>query len=64
MRSFNEDSVVATIVGSNAQGFVKKAMEMFDANSFIVAPSSDMNINVEDGADFLEETFEGAAVIN
>jgi hypothetical protein len=64
MRTFNKDSVGAAIVGRDAHGFVKKAMEMFDANSFVVALSSNMNVNVEDGADFLEETFEGADIIN
>jgi hypothetical protein len=64
VRSFNEDSVGATIVGSDAPGFIEKAMEVFDANSFVVASNSDTNINVEDGADFLEETFESAAAIN
>jgi hypothetical protein len=59
-----KDSVGATIVGSDAHGFVDKAMEVFDANSFVVARSNDMNINVEDGAGFLAETFESAAVID
>jgi hypothetical protein len=64
VRSFDEDSVGAAIIGSDAHGFVKEAMKMFDANSFVVAASSHMNVNVEDGADFVEETFESAAVID
>jgi hypothetical protein len=48
VRSFDKDSVGAMIVGSDAHGFVKEAMKMFDANSFVVAASSDMNVNVED----------------
>ena len=45
-------------------GFVKETMKMFDANSFVVAASSHMNVNVEDRVDFLEEAFESAAVID
>jgi hypothetical protein len=47
VRSFDKDNVGATIVGSDAHGFVEKAMEAFDANSFVVARSNDMNVNVE-----------------
>ena len=62
--SFNKDSVGATIVRCNCSSFVQKPVEVFNANSLVVATSSNMDVNVQDIADRAEETFEGAAVIN
>jgi hypothetical protein len=44
--------------------FSQQAKDLFDANSLVVATSGDMNINMEDGANGLEEAFESTAVID
>jgi hypothetical protein len=62
--SLDEDCVGASIIGGDGNCVVQESVEVFDANSFVVATSCDMNINVEDGANSLEEAFESAAVID
>jgi hypothetical protein len=64
MGSFDEDGVGAAVVSSDANSFVQKSMKMFDTNSFVVATSSDMDFDVEDRTNFVEETFESAAVVD
>jgi hypothetical protein len=43
---FNKDNVGATIVGGNGDSFVEEAVKMFDCNSFVVAASSDVYIDM------------------
>ena len=64
MSSFDEDSVSATIIGSDGNGFIEEAVEMFHANSFVVAVSSNMEVDTQNRTDFLEEALESAAVVN
>ena len=64
MGSFDEDSVGAAIVGSNGDGFIEEPMEVFDTDGLVVTTGSDMEFDMKNCADFLEETFEGAAVVN
>jgi hypothetical protein len=37
---------------------------VFNTNSFVVTTGSHMDINMQKGADSLEDTFEGAAIVN
>jgi hypothetical protein len=64
MGSLDEDSVGSTIVGGDGDSFVEKTMEVFDTDSFMIATSSNVNIDIEDGADFVKETFESTAVVD
>ena len=64
MRSFDEDSVGATIITGNGNSFVEEAVEVFNANGFVVATSGDVEIDAENGADFFKEAFESTAIIN
>jgi hypothetical protein len=64
MSGFDEDGVGAAIIGGDGNGFVKEPMKVFDADGFVVAASSDMEIDSKDGADFFEKAFEGAAVVD
>jgi hypothetical protein len=62
--SFDEDCVGTTIVAGNSNSFVEEAVEVLDADSLVIATSSNMEIDIEDRADFFEETFEGATVVD
>ena len=64
MSSFDEDSVSATIIGSDGNGFIEEAVEMFHANSFVVAAISDMEVDIQSRTDLLEQALESAAIIN
>jgi hypothetical protein len=64
MGSFDEDGVGATIIGGDGNSFIQKPVEVFDANSLVIAASSDMNVDVQNRTDGLEEAFESAAVID
>jgi hypothetical protein len=64
MGSLDKHSVSAAIIGRDADSFIQKAMEVFNTNSFVVTTGSHMDINMQKGADSLEDTFEGAAVVN
>jgi hypothetical protein len=64
MGGFNKDSVGATIIGSDSNGFIQEPVKVFDANSFVVAASGNMNIDIQNGANGLKEAFECAAVVN
>ena len=46
MGGFHEDFVSTAVVGSDGDSLVEKAVEFFDANSFVVTSGSDMNVNV------------------
>ena len=61
---FHENGIGATIVGSDGDSFIEEAMKMLDADSLVIAASGDMKIDIEDAADFFEETFEGTAVVD
>jgi hypothetical protein len=64
MGSFDEDGVSATIVAGNSNSFIQETVEMFNTNSFVVATSSDVDIDIENRADGFEEAFESAAVVD
>ena len=64
MGSLDEDCVGSSIVGGDGDCFVQETMEVFDADSLVIATSGDMNINVEDRANSLEEAFESTAVVD
>ena len=64
MSGFNKDGVSAAIIGSDGNGVVKESMKVLDSDGFVIAASSNMEIDIEDRADFLEKAFEGAAVVN
>jgi len=64
MGGFDENSVSSTVIGSDGDGFIEEAMEVFDTDSFVVAASGNMDIDIQNGADGLEETFEGTAVVD
>jgi hypothetical protein len=61
---FDEDDVGASIVGSDSDSFIKKTVEVFDGNGFVVASSSDVDIDMENIADGLEQTLEGTAIVD
>jgi hypothetical protein len=64
MGSLDEDCVGSSIVGGDGDCFVQETMEVFDADSLVIATSGDMNINVEDRANSLEEAFESTAIVD
>ena len=61
---FDEDSVGTTVVASDGDSFVQEAVKVFDADSFVITASSDVKIDVQNAADVLEQTFEGAAIVD
>ena len=64
MRSFEKYSDGTAVGSRDIDGLVEKAMEMIDTNGFLIYTSSNININVQNGADRLEETFESTAIID
>jgi hypothetical protein len=62
--SFNKNSVSATVIGSNGNGFIQKLVEMFDADGFMVPLGSAMEGDVEEKANLFEEAFKGAAIVD
>jgi hypothetical protein len=64
MGSFNKNGIGTSIVAGNGNGFVEETVKMFDANSFVIAASSDMKVNVQNGTDLCEEALEGTTVID
>ena len=53
------------IFGSNGNRFVQEMVEvLFDNDGFVIHASSDMEIDVQSGADFLEEASQGAVIID
>ena len=64
MGSFDKDSVGATIDSCNGNSFVHILVEVFNTNGLVIATGSNMEFDMENCADFLEETFEGAAVVD
>jgi hypothetical protein len=63
MGSSEEDGVGAMIIGSNGNGFVQETVEVFNANGFAIAASSDMTVNLQNRASDLlfKKAFENAA---
>jgi hypothetical protein len=61
---FDKDDVGASIVGSDSDSFVKKTVKVLNGNGFVVAPSSDVDIDMENIADGLEQTLEGTAIVD
>jgi hypothetical protein len=64
MGGFNENSHGATIIGSNGNSFLQKAMEFFNAHDFVITASGDMMLNVEQLTDFSKETLETTAIVD
>jgi len=64
MGGFDKNSVGTTVVGCDCNSFVQKSVKVFNTDGFVIAAGGDMDIDIEDVADFLEETFEGAAVVD
>jgi hypothetical protein len=64
MSGFNKNGISATVVCSNGDGFVEEAVKMLHTNSVVVPTGGNMDFDVESGADSLEKTFEGTAVVN
>ena len=63
--SFNPNtSDSATIVGRNGDGFIKKPVEVLDADSFVISPGSDMNFYAKHFANCNEQSFESASIVD
>jgi hypothetical protein len=54
MGGFNENFVGVIVIGSDGNSFVEELVELFDADSLVVAVCSDMNVNVQHGTDSVE----------
>jgi hypothetical protein len=61
---FDKDGIGATVIGSNGDSFIQKPMELFDADSFMVAFGDDVEGDVKEKTDSLKKTFECAAVVD
>jgi hypothetical protein len=59
-----KDNVGAAIVGCNSDGFVKEAVEMLDGNSFVIASSSDVDVDMQNLADGLKEALKSTAIVD
>jgi hypothetical protein len=51
-------------LGKFPLSFIQETVKVFDADSLVIAASSDMNIDVQNCTDQLEEAFESAAIID
>jgi hypothetical protein len=60
----DKDDVGASIIGSDSESFIKKTVKVFDRNGFVVAPGSDVDVDMENIADGLEQTLQGAAIVD
>lgn len=54
VRSFNKNGMRATIVTGDHDGFVQKAVETLDADSFVIASGGHMDIDIKRGANGLK----------
>jgi hypothetical protein len=59
-----KNRVSAAIVGSDSNSFIEESVEVFNSDSFVVAASSNIQVNGKSSADSLKEFFKSAAVIN
>jgi hypothetical protein len=62
--SLDEDSVSATVVSRNSNSFIQETMKVLNTNGFVIATGSNMNAYVQNRRDRLEQTLEGAAVVD
>ena len=63
LRSFNKHGISAAIIGSDSNSFIEESVEVFNSDGFVIALSSDMDVNELSSANGLEES-KSAAVIN
>jgi len=64
VRSFNKNGISAAIIGSNSDSFIEESVELFNSDSFVIAASSDVEVNGKSSANSLEESFKSAAVVD
>jgi hypothetical protein len=62
--SFDEDSVGATVIGSDSNSFVEKFVKALDANGFVITMSGNMNDDAKDVADGDKEAFQIATIVD
>jgi hypothetical protein len=64
MGSLDKDSVGPTVVSGDGDSFIQEAMKVFHTDGLVIAPSSNMDADIQDGADRLKQAFEGTAIID
>ena len=64
MGGFNKNLIGTAVIGGNGDSFVEEAVEFFYSDSFVVTAGGNMNVDVQDGADGVEEAFESATVVH
>ena len=62
--SFNKNRISATIIGGNSNSFIEESVEVFNSDSFVIAVSSDVEVNGKNSTNNLEESFKSAAVVD
>ena len=63
--SFNKNGISAAIIGSkNSNSLIEESVEVFDSDSFVIAASSDLEVNGKSGTNSLKESFKSASVVN
>ena len=63
MGCFHENGIGAIIIGCDGGSFIQEAMKILNADSLVVASSSNIKIDIEDAPDCFEETFESTAIV-
>ena len=64
VRSFNKNGSSAMIIGSDSNSFIEELGEVFNSDGFLIAWSSDVEVNGKSSANSLEESFKSAAIIH
>jgi hypothetical protein len=64
VRSFNKNGISDAIIGSNSNSFIEESVEVFNSDNFVIASSSDVEVNGKSSANSLEESFKSAAVVD
>ena len=64
MGGFDKDGVGTSVITGNVDCLVEETVKVFHANSFMVAASSDMEVDVQNTTDVLEQAFESAAIVD
>ena len=64
VRSFSKNGIGAAIIDSNSNSFIEESVEVFNSDSFVIAVSSDVEVNGKSSANSLEESFNSAAVVD
>jgi hypothetical protein len=62
--SFDEDSVGATVIGSDSNSLVEKSVKALGTNGFVITTSGNMNVDAKDVADADKEAFEIATIVD